>query len=86
MTYACMQSRERELRRMLVRLDLLSKDIGLFPQVNKISIHEVKDIESELKSISHPTESSIHGDFVNQSRLKKRLMALTPRFRVQDPT
>jgi retron-type reverse transcriptase len=77
---------ERELRRMLVRLDLLSKDIGLFPQASKISIHEVKDIEAELKTISHPTESSIRGRIVNQPRLKKRLVALTPRFRVQDAT
>lgn len=77
---------ERELRRMLVQLDLLSKDIGLFPQSSKIGIHEVKDIESELKSISNPSESSIRGRVVNQQRLRKRLVALTPRFRVQDPT
>jgi len=31
---------ERDLRRLLVALDLLSKDIGLFPQSAKISIHE----------------------------------------------
>lgn len=77
---------ERELRRLLVRLDLLSKDIGLFPQTSKISIHEVKDIDAELKSISHPTESAVRGNIVNQLRLKKRLVELTPRFQVQDAT
>lgn len=77
---------QRELRRSLVRLDLLSKDIGLFPQASKISIHEVKDIEAELKSISHPTESSIRGKIVNQDRLRKRIVSLTPRFRVSDST
>lgn len=77
---------QRELRRLLVRLDLLSKDIGLFPQASKISIHEVKDIEAELKTISHPTESSIRGRIVNQERLRKRIVSLTPRFRVSDPT
>lgn len=77
---------EGDLRRLLVRLDLLSKDIGLFPQSNKISIHEVKDIEAELKSISNPTESSIRSRIVNQDRLRKRLVSLTPHFRVKDST
>jgi len=77
---------ERDLRRLLVRLDLLSKDVGLFPQAGKISIHEVKDIDGELKTISHPTESSIRDKVVNQARLKKRLTALTPGFRVRDST
>ncbi|MBI3786060.1 MAG: hypothetical protein HY270_21955 [Deltaproteobacteria bacterium] len=77
---------QRELRRLLVRLDLLSKDIGLFPQASKISIHEVKEIEAELKTISHPTEGSIRGRIVNQARLQKRIVAMTPRFRVSDAT
>ncbi|MEI7837598.1 MAG: RNA-directed DNA polymerase, partial [Planctomycetota bacterium] len=57
---------EQELRRMLVRLDMLSKDIGLFPQSSKIDIHEIKDIETELKSVSHPTETTIKKKIVDQ--------------------
>ncbi|MBC8164418.1 MAG: hypothetical protein H7Y20_00955 [Bryobacteraceae bacterium] len=34
----------RELRQMIVNLDLLSKDVGLFPQSSKIEIHEITDI------------------------------------------
>ncbi len=75
---------ENDLRRMLVRLDLLSKDIGLFPQASKIGIHEVHNIEAELKSISHPTETAITAKEVNQERLRKRITALSPRYRVDD--
>ena len=77
---------ERELRRMLIQLDLLSKDIGLFPQTNKISIREVESIEDEIKTVSHPTELSIRRKPVDQQRLRKRIVQLTPRFRVDKPT
>jgi hypothetical protein len=77
---------ERELRQMLVRLDMLSKDIGLFPQSSKIDIHEVKDMEAELKSLSHPVETSVKRKFVDQQRLRKRIVALSPRFKVSNPT
>jgi hypothetical protein len=50
-------TKEIELRRMLIRLDRLSKDIGLFPQAAKIDIHRVTNIDKELKSISKPTVS-----------------------------
>lgn len=75
-----------ELRKALVRLDLLSKDIGLFPQSSKIEIHEVKDIEKELKSISNPVESSVKARSVNQQKLYQRLIELTPRFKVKNIT
>jgi hypothetical protein len=39
---------------MLIRLDELSKDIGLFPQSSKVHIHRIKDVDEELKSISNP--------------------------------
>lgn len=77
---------ESDLRRALVRLDLLSKDIGLFPQSSKISIHKVSDIESELKSVSNPTEPSIKRKEVNQGKLYKRLADLSPKFRITNPT
>lgn len=77
---------ERELRRSLVRLDLLSKDIGLFPQSSKISIHKVKDIEEELKAVSNPTESSISKSNVDQNKLYKRIVELTPKYTIRNVT
>lgn len=71
---------------MLVRLDQLSKDVGLFPQSSKISIHKVTDIESELKSVSRPTERAVKGTIVDQVKLRRRIVELTPRYRVANPT
>lgn len=78
--------RERELRKMLTRLDMLSKDVGLFPQSGKIEIHEVKNIRDELKSISQPGEGLIGNRAISQTKIRKRLRALTKRFKVIDPT
>src|ERR1700733_13311423 len=78
--------RERELRKMLNRLDRLSKDIGLFPQSGKIEIHEVKNIRDELKSISHPGERFSGNRALSQPKVRRRLRALTKGFAVRDPT
>ena len=72
-------TKEIELRRMLIRLDRLSKDIGLFPQAAKIDIHRVTNIDKELKSISNPTETTVKGAIVDQGKLAKRIAALSPR-------
>lgn len=77
---------EKELRRLLVELDLLSKDIGLFPQSGKISIHRVRDIEEELKSVSNPAETVIKRNLVDQKRLQRRINELTPRYEIIDQT
>ena len=50
---------EHDLRHLLVELDLLSKSVGLFPQTGKIDIHEVTDVEAEIKSISNPPEPGV---------------------------
>jgi Reverse transcriptase (RNA-dependent DNA polymerase) len=76
----------RELREMIVKLDLLSKDVGLFPQSSKIEIHEVEDIEAELKSVSRPPEDAIKRETVDQEKLRKRIVTLSPRFRVTNDT
>lgn len=75
-----------ELRKALVKLDLISKDVGLFPQSSKIEIHEVKDIESELKSISNPIESVVSSEKTDQGKLLNRLIALSPNFIISNPT
>ncbi len=77
---------EKDLRKMLIKLDMLSKDVGLFPQSSKITIHEVKDIDEELKSVSSPPEPAITPILVNQVKLRKRLIALSPRFEITNDT
>lgn len=77
---------EGDLRRLLVALDLLSKDIGLFPQSAKIGIHEIHDIEEELKSVSNPTETAVVTKHVDQKKLLKRIVQLTPHYSVANHT
>ncbi len=77
---------EHELRRLLVSLDLLSKDVGLFPQSGKISIHLVRNIEEELKTISNPPENAITRASTDQKKLLKRIEKLTPRYEITNPT
>ncbi len=77
---------ETDLRRMLVNLDKLSKDIGLFPQTSKIEIHKVSGIEEELKSVSNPPEESVKRKAVNQKKLRARIVKLTKGYRVSNPT
>jgi hypothetical protein len=76
----------RELRQIIVKLDTLSKDVGLFPQSSKIEIHAVKDIEDELKSVSRPPEVAIKRKAVDQVKLRQRLVELSPRFTVRNDT
>lgn len=77
---------EHVLRRLLVALDHKSKDIGLFPQSSKISIHRVTDIDRELKSVSNPPEPSIKRKLVDQGRLFSRIRELTPHYQIDDQT
>lgn len=77
---------EYDLRRLLVSLDLLSKDVGLFPQSGKISIHRVHNIEDELKTVSTPSEAAIVFGFADQKKLLRRIEELTPRYRISNAT
>ena len=45
---------ERTVRWVLFHLDKKSKELGLFPQASKTSVHKVKDITEEVKQISKP--------------------------------
>ncbi|MBA3773097.1 MAG: RNA-directed DNA polymerase [Ramlibacter sp.] len=81
--------KEAHLRKSLVTLDRLSKDVGLFPQSGKIDLHEVHDIEKELKSISNPIEPAVTWPLPDQKLLRKRIAELAPGrqgYRVQDVT
>ncbi|MFA5129739.1 MAG: reverse transcriptase domain-containing protein [Patescibacteria group bacterium] len=75
-----------ELRKMLIRFDRMSKEIGLFPQSSKIEIHEIKNIDEELKSVSNPTEVTIKARRIDQNKIQKRLIELTKRFKIHDAT
>lgn len=80
---------EDDLRHCLVKLDHLSKDIGLFPQSGKIDIHRVTRIEDELKSVSNPPEPALLNRAIDQPELRRRLAELAPGrkgYAVQDPT
>jgi retron-type reverse transcriptase len=68
-----MARKESHLRQELVELDRLSKDVGLFPQSSKIDIHEIRNIEDELKSISNPVEVLPRTIASNQAALRKRI-------------
>lgn len=76
---------ESQLRQRLVALDLASKHVGVFPQSSKVDISEVRDARTQIKSVSNPPEPSA-SQIINQKRLKKRLMELTRRGKVSDPT
>ncbi len=77
---------EYTLRRLLVRLDEMSKDIGLFPQSGKIRIHRITNIVEELKSVSNPPEAAITRQFTDQKKLNARIKELTPRYQITNAT
>ncbi|MGH9429535.1 MAG: RNA-directed DNA polymerase, partial [Terriglobia bacterium] len=77
---------EKEIRRRLVLLDRISKEIGLFPQSSKIDIHRVRDIESEIKTISHPPEIVVEPPDPDQGKVRRRLLELSPRLQVSNET
>lgn len=78
--------REEHLRHALLTLDRLSKDVGLFPQSSKINIHKVADIAKELKSVSNPVEAVFETPAVDQVALRARIVSLSRRFKIEDPT
>jgi hypothetical protein len=76
---------EQALRLELVKLDVRSKEIGLFPQSSKIHIHRVKRIEDEFKGISHPSEpSAFYG--ASAAVIQRRVFQLSKRYFVSDTT
>ena len=86
MTFGCSAKDEQTLRRLLVRLDEMSKDVGLFPQAGKIRIHRITNIEDELKSVSNPPEAAVARHFTDQKKLLQRIKELTKGYRISDST
>lgn len=81
-----MAKSETELRQELINLDLLSKNIGLFPQSSKIDIHKIEDINKEIKNISNPPEVVVRQEGPDQKKVFKRTMELSPRYKVENDT
>ena len=77
---------EQELRKRLVQLDTLSRSIGLFPQSSKIHVHQIKNIDEELKLISIPGEPSVRRWSLSQIKLEERIKKVTPSYQVSDET
>ncbi len=75
---------EEDLRAKLIKLDIASKEIGLFPQTAKINIRKVSDPEDEIKSVSRPPEPSLILG-IDQKKLTARILELCRRGRVASP-
>jgi retron-type reverse transcriptase len=72
---------ELDLRAKLIKLDITSKEIGLFPQTSKINMRKVSDPEDEIKSVSRPLEPSVV-PVTDQKKLTGRILELCRRGRV----
>jgi hypothetical protein len=77
---------EWTLRRELIALDIKSKEVGLFPQSSKVGIHRVINIEDEMKGVSQPFTPFQQRVAVDQPKLRRTLVRLSPRFRVENAT
>jgi hypothetical protein len=77
---------ENDLRQHLITLDMLSKNIGLFPQTSKIDIHKITDINEEIKNISNPPEVVIRKADPDQNEVFRRIMELSKRYEVTNDT
>lgn len=76
---------ERSLRGMLTHLDYASKQIGLFPQSQKISIHKIHDIGKETKSISIPIER-IPEEGIDTKQVNRKIFKLIRNNNIDNPT
>lgn len=77
---------EKDVRKLLIELDLISKEIGLFPQSSKINLHKITNIEDEIKTISLPPEPIDFRLEFDQEEAIKRLYELCPRNTITNET
>jgi len=66
---------EEQLRRSLIKLDLESKRLGLFPQSAKIDIHPVREPEAEVQVFAYPEVEK--NPAPRQERLRKRVIEIS---------
>lgn len=77
---------EDSVRKALLELDYTSKEIGLFPQSGKINIHEIDNIDEEIKTISLPPEPINFKLSFNQTEVINRLDELIKSNKVTNET
>jgi hypothetical protein len=77
---------EEHVRKALLELDYVSKEIGLFPQSSKINIHEICDIEEEIKTISLPPEPIDFKTTFDQKEVRKRIDELAKASKIENET
>ena len=67
---------EETVRWILFLLDLKSKELGLFPQSSKVSVHKIVDIYDEVKRISKPLFEDDVDDDMKPSEAVLKLKSL----------
>lgn len=77
---------EEDVRRALLTLDMISKEVGLFPQTSKINIHKITDIEEEIKSVSLPPEPLDLMLSFTQKAVLERIYQLSKGNKIQNET
>ena len=77
---------EENVRKALLELDYISKEIGLFPQSSKINIHKISDIEEEIKTISLPPEPINFQNSFDQKDVRNRIMELSRGNKIENET
>lgn len=77
---------EDDVRKALLELDYISKEIGLFPQSSKINIHEILDIDEEIKTVSLPPEPIDFKLSFDQNKVQERLVELSKGNKIENET
>jgi hypothetical protein len=77
---------EEHVRRGLLELDYISKEIGLFPQSSKINIHKITAIEEEIKTVSLPPEAIDFKLTYDQADVRRRIDELAKGSKIENET
>jgi hypothetical protein len=77
---------DQALKKSLIGLDYLSRNIGLFPQSSKIRIHLFESLDDEIKTVSRPPDPVFRRKTVSQDKVHQRLVQLSPRYAVANET
>lgn len=77
---------ERSVRKQLITLNLLSQEIGLFPQGSKTNIHPITDINAEVN-----TASGLPGEILDEASppaatVRREILAVTRNLQISDET
>lgn len=78
----------QKLKLMLIALDYFSKQVGLFPQASKLEIHEIGDIQKEVKEllISLPKDADKRKKMMGQKDIYREIVNLSRGLYINDMT